>query len=69
MNKAQKIVQVDGKGPRWQVKSWRTKMYKVDKICDSLTPTTPLARAHVRHIVREKEWFREWNEQYLEEIE
>jgi hypothetical protein len=32
MKKAQKIAQVGGKWPKWQAKSWKTKIYNIDKI-------------------------------------
>jgi len=30
MNNAHKIAYVGGEEPKWQVKSWKTKMYKID---------------------------------------
>jgi thiamine pyrophosphokinase len=32
MNRAYKTVQVGGEGQKWQVKNWKTKIYKIDKI-------------------------------------
>jgi len=32
MKRASKTVQVGGEGPKWQVKSWEIKIYKIDKI-------------------------------------
>ena len=32
MNKTHKIAYIGGEGPKGQVKSWKTKMYKIGKI-------------------------------------
>ena len=36
IKKVQKIAQIDGERPKWQVKSWMTRMYKIGKIKDPI---------------------------------